>query len=139
MSSFVLGSIGCGGLAAVALTVFEILPLDLNRQVARLLFAFENKWRPRLRRRRIRPVRIRPLGFKQLPPLAILKVFYLQPLGFVLLLDLDLCGRQFRARIGRTCAHWRAVLEQLPQEVGALDPVGGFVSRDRTGSNGQKS
>ena len=80
-----------------------------------------------------------PLGFKQLPPLTILEVFYLQPLGFVLLLDLDLCGRQFRACIGRTCAHWRSVLKQLPQKVGALDPVGGFVSRDRAGSNGQKS
>ena len=115
MSSFVLGSFGCGGLAAVALTVFEILPLDLNRQVARMPFAFENKCRPRLRRRRIRPVRIRPLGFQLLPPLTILKSFHLQPLGVGLLLNFDLCGGQFGARIGRTCTHWRAVLEQLSQ------------------------
>jgi hypothetical protein len=125
-------------LTAIVLAILEILPLDLNRKVARPLLALERERRPRQRRRRFLPVRTRPLGFEQVPPLTVLKAFDLQPLGGDLLLQFQPCGGQFGAGIGFAGADRRGILEQLSQKVGALYPIGGFVSRNRSGCDGQK-
>jgi len=46
--------------------------------------------------------------------------------------------QQFSGGIGLAGADRRAVFEQLSQDIGAIYPVGGFVSRNRSGSDGQK-
>ena len=83
-------------------------------------------------------MRTRPLGFEQLPPLTILKALDLQPLGAGLLLRLQPCGGQFGSGIGLVGADRRGVFEKFPQEVGALNMVGGLVRRNRSGGNAQK-
>jgi hypothetical protein len=89
-------------------------------------------------RRRFLPVRTRPLGFEQSPPLSILKALDLQPFGGGLLLALQPCGGQFGTGIGLTGADWRGILEQLSQEIGALYVIGGFVRRNRSGDDSEK-
>jgi len=125
-------------LAAIGLTILEILPLDLNRQVACPPLAIECQRRPRQLRRRFLPVRTRPLGFEQVPPLTILKAFDLQSLGGGLLLHLQSCGGQFGTGIGLSGANRRGVFEQLSQEAGALYVINGFVRRNRSGGDSQK-